>query len=64
MTSPDRRFLFLQGPHGPWFRDLARHLRAAGAKVWRAGFNLGDRMFWRGPGYIAIHSAAAAWAGD
>ena len=23
MTDSPRRFLFLQGPHGPWFRQLA-----------------------------------------
>ena len=64
VTNNDRSFLFLQGPHGPWFHDLGRQLRITGAKVWRAGFNLGDRLFWRGPGYIAIHSAADAWAGE
>jgi len=62
VTSLHRRFLFLQGPHGPWFQDLGRHLRAAGAEVWRAGFNLGDRMFWPGRGYIAIHSTTDHWA--
>ncbi len=51
MTAPhaasDRRvFLFLQGPHGPFFHALARMLRTAGAQVWRVGFNAGDRAFW------------------
>ncbi|MFV0514125.1 MAG: capsule biosynthesis protein [Jhaorihella sp.] len=49
MTStaqPDRVFLFLQGPHGPFFHGLGRMLRAAGATVWRVGFNAGDRAFW------------------
>ena len=42
MSSPDpRHFLFLQGPHGPFFRQLGRMLIAAGAKVWRVGFNAG-----------------------
>ena len=44
-----RRFLFLQGPHGPFFHGLARMLRKAGAEVWRAGFNAGDRAFWFDP---------------
>lgn len=57
----DRRFLFLQGPHGPWFAGLARHLRAAGAEVWRVGFNLGDRVFWRGPGYIPFQDSHDRW---
>ena len=42
----DRVFLFLQGPHGPFFDGLARMLRHAGATVWRVGFNAGDRAFW------------------
>ena len=61
MTDPDRRFLFLQGPHGPWFQRLAAHLRKAGAGVWRVGFNLGDRMFWRGPGYVPFHGTPDDW---
>jgi capsular polysaccharide export protein len=56
-----RRFLFLQGPHGPWFRQLGAQLRAAEAKVWRVGFNLGDRLFWRGPGYIAFQDSHDRW---
>lgn len=41
-----RVFLFLQGPHGPFFNGLGRMLRAAGAQVWRVGFNAGDQAFW------------------
>ncbi len=40
------RFLFLQGPHGPFFHRLGRMLASAGAQVWRVGFNRGDRAFW------------------
>ncbi|MFC2968320.1 capsule biosynthesis protein [Acidimangrovimonas pyrenivorans] len=47
ITGSDRRFLFLQGPHGPFFNRLGAMLRAAGAKVWRVGFNRGDQVFWR-----------------
>ncbi len=39
-------FLMLQGPHGPFFWSLGKMLRAAGADVWRVGFNAGDRAFW------------------
>jgi capsular polysaccharide export protein len=60
-VTADRRFLFLQGPHGPWFQALARHLTAAGAQVWRVGFNLGDRAFWRGPGYVAFGESHDLW---
>lgn len=42
----DRVFLFLQGPHGPFFHGLAQSLRAAGATCWRAGFTSGDAAFW------------------
>nr|WP_170538311.1 capsular biosynthesis protein [Ruegeria arenilitoris] len=45
-NSDSRVFLFLQGPHGPFFSGLGRMLRAAGAQVWRVGFNAGDRAFW------------------
>lgn len=41
-----QQFLFLQGPHGPFFRQLARLLRDAGHNVWRVGFNRGDEVFW------------------
>lgn len=41
-----RTFLMLQGPHGPFFHQLGRMLRAAGATVWRVGFNRGDENFW------------------
>lgn len=61
MTDISRRFLFLQGPHGPWFHQLARLLRRAGADVWRLGFNLGDRVFWPGPGYVAFQGSHDAW---
>jgi capsular polysaccharide export protein len=61
VTQADRRFLFLQGPHGPWFHRLGQHLRAAGAEVWRVGFNLGDRMFWPGPGYIPFDAPQDQW---
>ena len=46
ISGEGRRFLFLQGPHGPYFHRLGRMLAAAGAEVWRIGFNRGDRAFW------------------
>lgn len=45
-TGEGRRFLLLQGPHGPFFHRLGRMLAAAGAEVARVGFNRGDRAFW------------------
>jgi capsular polysaccharide export protein len=47
LTGDNRVFLFLQGPHGPFFARLGRMLERAGATVWRVGFNAGDRAFWR-----------------
>lgn len=61
-TFPGRRFLLLQGPHGPFFGQLADCLRAAGAEVLRIGFNRGDEVFWgRRPGYEAYRGRPADW---
>jgi capsular polysaccharide export protein len=58
----DRRFLFLQGPHGPFFRRLGRMLTSAGAQVWRVGFNRGDRAFWPDTAsFIPFKSPPEAW---
>lgn len=57
-----RVFLFLQGPHGPFFARLARMLRRAGADVWRVGFNAGDRAFWSGRDrYIPFRGTPDQW---
>lgn len=62
ITGENRRFLFLQGPHGPFFHRLGRMLRAAGAQVWRVGFNAGDRAFWfNAPGYIPFRDRPEDW---
>ena len=48
MADANRRvFLFMQGPHGPFFASLAARFRDTGAEVWRVGFNAGDQAFWR-----------------
>ncbi len=62
-TTPDVRvFLFLQGPHGPFFNRLGKMLRLAGAQVWRVGFNAGDRAFWFHPrSYIPFRGTSDAW---
>ncbi|WP_417269482.1 capsule biosynthesis protein [Celeribacter sp.] len=46
LSAEARVFLMLQGPHGPFFWQLGKMLRSAGATVWRVGFNAGDRAFW------------------
>ncbi len=58
----DRRFLLLQGPHGPFFYRLGRLLVTAGADVWRVGFTGGDRAFWpQRAGYIAYTGTEGDW---
>ncbi len=60
--APGHRFLFLQGPHGPFFHRLGRMLHAAGAEVWRVGFNLGDRVFWpESKSYIPFRGQPEDW---
>lgn len=57
-----RRFLFLQGPHGPFFHRLGRMLRQAGAQVWRVGFNQGDAAFWHHrASYIPFKGTLENW---
>ncbi|MEO8530471.1 MAG: capsule biosynthesis protein CapA [Deltaproteobacteria bacterium] len=46
MNASERHFLFLQGPHGPFFARLAQMLEAAGAACHRVAFNRGDQHFW------------------
>ena len=63
IAAPEKRvFLFLQGPHGPFFNRLGKMLRLTGAEVWRVGFNAGDRAFWFHPrSYIPFRGAAPDW---
>ena len=62
MNTSNRVFLFLQGPHGPFFHRLGRMWRAAGADVWRVGFNAGDRAFWFHPAsYIPYRGTVEDW---
>jgi capsular polysaccharide export protein len=61
-TAASRRFLFLQGPHGPFFAGLGRMLRTAGCEVARVGFNAGDRVFWRDRNsYISYQGSHQDW---
>lgn len=60
-TGVDRSFVFLQGPHGPFFAQLAKMVAATGAAVWRVGFNRGDRAFWPNDGFLAYQGLLADW---
>ncbi|MGR3455204.1 capsule biosynthesis protein [Pseudooceanicola sp.] len=62
ITGQNRVFLFLQGPHGPYFNRLGRMLRLAGAEVWRVGFNAGDAFFWSDrASYIPYRGRVEDW---
>ncbi|MFN3664285.1 capsule biosynthesis protein [Yoonia sp.] len=57
-----RSFLFLQGPHGPFFGQLAQVLRSTGVSAWRVGFNAGDESYWSNdPGYLPFQQSPNAW---
>jgi capsular polysaccharide export protein len=45
-SDAKRSFLFLQGPHGPFFAELAARLSETGAMCWRVAFNAGDASRW------------------
>lgn len=45
---PARTFLFLQGPHGPYFAMLAQALCARGHRAVRININGGDKNDWPG----------------
>lgn len=61
VTGDGRRFLFLQGPHGPFFSQLGALLRSAGAEVWRVGFNRADQAFWPRAGFISFTEGQENW---
>ncbi|MEO0752546.1 MAG: capsule biosynthesis protein CapA, partial [Pseudomonadota bacterium] len=62
LTGDQKVFLFLQGPHGPFFQRLGRMVRHSGAEIWRVGFNAGDRLFWRDrERYVAYQGDAQSW---
>ncbi len=62
MTDKTNSFLFLQGPHGPFFGLLGHRLQAAGHRVRKVGFNRGDRFFWpRALPYTPYQGNEADW---
>ncbi len=64
-TGENRVFLFLQGPHGPFFYKLGKMLAAAGAEVWRVGFNMGDDAFWfSNKSYIPYRGTQEDWPAE
>ena len=59
-----RMFLFLQGPHGPFFSQLACALESYGHVTSQIGFNKGDKIFWANKrNFIAFTLPIHAWSG-
>lgn len=58
----NRNFLFLQGPHGPFFYELSRLLIAAGHSAHRIGVNRGDEYYWKDAAtYTAFDAPMSDW---
>ncbi|AHI26671.1 capsular biosynthesis protein [Komagataeibacter xylinus] len=56
-----RRFLFLQGLMGPFFRELGKAFHHAGYGIFKINFNGGDRLFWGLPNGIDFTGSADEW---
>jgi capsular polysaccharide export protein len=56
-----RSFLFLQGPHGPFFAMLGRELEGRGHRVGRVNFNGGDWKDWKGACAIRFSADLSRW---
>jgi capsular polysaccharide export protein len=56
-----RSFLFLQGPHGPFFHRLGERLAALGHAVLRVNFNAGDWLDWHGGHALAFRGRPGEW---
>ena len=56
-----RQVLFLQGPPGRFFADLAEVLRQRGCGVHRVNFNGGDQASWRMPGAVNYRGRTRDW---
>lgn len=63
MSVTKQSFLFLQGPHGPFFRQLGRVLAEQGQRVTRVAFNGGDLLDWPGRSTLLFREPAEAWPG-
>ncbi len=56
----NRRFLFLQGPPGPFFWLLGQELQKRGHGVYRINLNGGDKADWPGPA-VNYRGGRSAW---
>ncbi len=60
-TAPPYRILLLQGPVGPFFRDLQAALRVSGHCVRRVIFNAGDAVFADGTNGVRFTGDLESW---
>ncbi|MBM2574786.1 capsular biosynthesis protein [Jannaschia sp. Os4] len=56
-----RTVLLLQGPPGPFWRDLGRAFETAGHRVVKVNFGLGDRLFWGARAAISYRGRLEDW---
>lgn len=56
-----KSFLFLQGPHGPFFAMLGQQLAGRGHRVARVNFNGGDWYDWKGNGAVRFSGNLGRW---
>lgn len=56
-----RSFLFLQGPHGPFFKELGQRLKTDGHRVFRVNFNGGDWIDWFGRNTVNFTGRQEDW---
>lgn len=57
-----RRYLFLQGPHGPFFRQLGLELARQGHGVLRVNLCGGDVVDWPAPWTRRFHGRSTTWS--
>jgi capsular polysaccharide export protein len=57
-----RTFLFLQGPHGPFFKQLGQHFKSHGHNIVRVNFNGGDWIDWCGADTLSFVEDQDSWA--
>ncbi|WP_313809298.1 capsular biosynthesis protein [Sphingobium sp.] len=61
VDAQPKTFLFLQGPHGPYFAMLADALRAEGHEALRININGGDKVDWPGAGATDYRGTFRDW---
>ena len=58
---PSRKILLLQGPVGPFFKELQLKLIGSGYTVKRVLFNFGDSLFASGLSFVRFTGTLDAW---